>query len=223
MSDWRGARGLRKHLRPIDELVTYPGNPRRGVVEKIMESLERFGQVRPILADADGQVVSGNHTLLAARELGWTEVAVVVGDFASPEEARAYLLADNRLAELGDYEKQELLALLESVEGSGSWEGTGYAPDELEDLRFLLDQVPVTAPEPFRGGYADEGELERRRLEIGTQTSKHEVVLALEPERHRQFGVSVKIIQKETEDVSEGVADTVLRAVRARALALNQG
>jgi ParB-like chromosome segregation protein Spo0J len=100
---WNGPEALRELLVPLAALERHPQNPRRGRVHEIAESLGRFGQVRPVLAHGH-RIVAGNHTYLAAADLGWTHVAVVQHTFADDQEARAYLLADNRLPELGDYE-----------------------------------------------------------------------------------------------------------------------
>jgi ParB-like chromosome segregation protein Spo0J len=99
---------------PIDSLTLYPGNPRRGDVEAVARSLNTLGQHRPCVVDSQGQVVVGNHMLLAARQLGWTEIAAFVTD-DSPEVALSRLLADNKTAELGTYDEADLVALIESV------------------------------------------------------------------------------------------------------------
>ena len=92
----------------IDQLVPLPNNPRTGNVEAIMESYERFGQLKPIVVRAteDGylMVMSGNHQLEAARRLGWTHIAVteMQGDDA---DAIAFALVDNRF---GDFVRWSL-------------------------------------------------------------------------------------------------------------------
>jgi ParB-like chromosome segregation protein Spo0J len=63
---------------PIGDLVPHPENQRLSDVEAIAASLERFGQVRPIVVQASsGYVVAGNHLLATARELGAERVAAV--------------------------------------------------------------------------------------------------------------------------------------------------
>lgn len=103
---------------PVAELRTLPGNPRRGDVDAVARSYERFGQRKPIVArrDEDGgaTVIAGNHQLEAARRLGWTEIAVLwVEDDALT--AKAFALADNRTADLGTYDEADLAALLSEV------------------------------------------------------------------------------------------------------------
>ena len=100
---------------PIDSLQALPGNPRRGDVDAVAASLSRFGQRKPIVVRRDdGTIIAGNHTWQAAKQLGWTEIAVAyVGD--DDVTAQAYALADNRTAELGSYDEQALKDLIDSV------------------------------------------------------------------------------------------------------------
>lgn len=75
--------GLQPLARPIDSLTLHPQNYRQGDVENIAASLDRFGQVRPIVVQAStGHVVAGNHTLKAAISLDWdTSTAATFCDY----------------------------------------------------------------------------------------------------------------------------------------------
>ena len=131
----------------VDELKLHPDNPRIGDVVAIKNSLDVNGLYQPLTVDRSTmEVLRGNHTLLAARELGWREVEVFFVD-VSKDEGRRILLADNRISDLGGYDN---LALGRLLEGLGDFAGTGYDADDLSDL---LDQG------------ADDSELSRRRPE----------------------------------------------------------
>ena len=108
------AEPLRGLARPVDGLRTLEGNPRRGDVAAVKRSLQRFGQRKPIVARDDGTVIAGNHTLLAARELGWSEIAVV-GTDDDDATAKAYALADNRTSALGSFDMADLAAMAVEV------------------------------------------------------------------------------------------------------------
>lgn len=116
----------------IQELTPDPKNARKHDAENLKilaESLKKFGQRKPIVISDSGQVVAGNGTLEAAKKLGWLEIqAVRVPADWSPEMIRAYALADNRTAELSEWNTEELNAQLLELEGSG-W--------ELEDFGFV--------------------------------------------------------------------------------------
>lgn len=130
------APGLRDLALPIEKLTLLPGNPRRGDVDAIARSLERFGQRKPVVVNNDGTVIAGNHTVMAARQLGWDEVAAVEVD-DDPITAQAFALADNRTGDLGTYDDADLLAMLQAVaEHEDLLIATAYTP---EDLLALLD------------------------------------------------------------------------------------
>ena len=146
------ARGLETTTVATSSLDLYPGNPRRGDVDAIKKSLEVNGQYRPLVVSRrTRQVLAGNHTLTAARELGWTEIAVVLLD-VDDEQARRIVLVDNRTADLAENDSAALLGLLDSLDGL---DGTGYDEraidellDELEPPPLEEDDVPPPPAEP---------------------------------------------------------------------------
>lgn len=124
-----------KDLRvPISGLKPYGENPRRGNVDVIVESLSHHGQYRPIVVRAKTfEVLAGNHTLAAAKQLGWSEIAATFVDVSDDQAARI-VLVDNRSADLGSYDDDTLIALLGSVE---DLVGTGYSDTDVLDLSEL--------------------------------------------------------------------------------------
>lgn len=129
------ATDLQSLATPIERLSLLPGNPRRGDVDALAASLGKFGQRKPIVARRDGTVIAGNHTLLAARRLGWEQVAVVWVD-DDDTTAKAFALADNRIGSLGGYDDEELAALIKDV-GDVDAEllaAAGWADDAVTDL-----------------------------------------------------------------------------------------
>jgi hypothetical protein len=142
---WFGADALYEHVRELDQLVLLPGNPRQGDVGAISQSLERFGQLKPIVVNDEGVILAGNHTYLAAKALGWTHVAAVVGGLEGAEQS-AFALADNRLSDLATYDNELLYEMASHVETeTGSMAGIGYDDSDLEDLRREVE-------EPFHSG-----------------------------------------------------------------------
>lgn len=128
---------------PVGRLEALPGNPRRGDVEAVMRSYERFGQRKPIVARKtggsarapSGVVIAGNHQLEAATRLGWPKIAVV---WVSDDEAtaNAYALADNRTSDLAHNEDADLLALLRSLDDE-LLEAASFTADDLDALAVL--------------------------------------------------------------------------------------
>jgi ParB-like chromosome segregation protein Spo0J len=88
--------------RRIEELKPDPANARRHnkkQIRQIANSIETFGFNVPILIDRDGNVIAGHGRLLAARELGMTEVPTLCLDHLTPAQVRAFTIADNRLTD----------------------------------------------------------------------------------------------------------------------------
>lgn len=126
---------LAKLTLPIGEVHPRKGNPRRGDIDVIAESLERNGQFRPIVVNkATGEILAGNHTYAAAKRLGWGKIAATFVDVDEDQAARI-VLADNRSAELGSYDDTLLLNMLNSMDGDLI--GTGYTRDDVDALLAL--------------------------------------------------------------------------------------
>lgn len=125
---------------PISDLTSFPGNPRRGDVESIRSSIRRLGQYRTIVVRDTGSglvILAGNHTTRALEAEGRATVRGEVIE-CSDDEARRINLADNRLAELGGYDDDDLSTLLEELDGD--FAGTGWQQTDLDKL--LADFQP---------------------------------------------------------------------------------
>jgi len=115
-------------------------------LESIKASLRRFGQQKPIVVDVNGVVRAGNGTLAAARSLGWSEVDCVVTELEGAE-ATAYAIADNRTAELADWDKDVLATQLEALaeEDTDLLAATGHEDSELTAM--LIELMAKDKPE----------------------------------------------------------------------------
>jgi len=103
---------------PIADLTPDPANARKHDernLKAIIDSLRAFGQQKPIVVDRRGVVIAGNGTLEAARRLGWDEIAIVRTDL-DPTQATAYGIADNRTAELAEWDSEVLTSLMDSLD-----------------------------------------------------------------------------------------------------------
>jgi ParB-like nuclease domain len=120
----------------IDTLIEFEGNPRKGNVKELIESLKANGQYKPIVVqESTNQIIAGNHLWKAAKELGWTEIDIVKIDVDN-ERAKKIVAADNRLADLGAYDEKLLLDLLGEIDLAG----TGYVPADVDDLLAILEE-----------------------------------------------------------------------------------
>lgn len=107
------------YIDPV-ELIPYENNPRINdyVVKKVMESIKEFGFRNPILVDADMVIIAGHTRREASLLLGLEQVPYIVADDLTPEQVKAYRIADNKLGELATWDeeglKQELIDLQEA-------------------------------------------------------------------------------------------------------------
>jgi ParB-like chromosome segregation protein Spo0J len=208
---WEGAEALRPFLVPIDTLEPFPGNPRRGDTEKLRGSLRRFGQPRPILTDKGGaRIVAGHHVVQAAAAEGWTHVAAIPNEFETEEDARAFLLADNRLHDLGPgYDTEALYASLRALTDANEalLDGTGYDPSYLAKLEGDLEALRQAALDPSVPPVPDPAET-------------IELTLTYTREQRTQLDEWLKVVASER-DV-DGLSESVYEAAHVAARHLNQ-
>ena len=108
-------------------------------LDAIKGSLARFGQQKPIVVDRSGVIRAGNGSFVAARSLGWKEIQVVVSDLDSLE-ATAYAIADNRTAELADWDAPALAQLLEELRADDALAGVGFDDEDIDALLAELEE-----------------------------------------------------------------------------------
>ena len=156
---------LRSLAVPIASVHRDPNNANKHnerSIRAIMDSLRRFGQVRPLLARADGRIVAGNGTHEAAERLGWAEVAVVRSDklSASSADAAAYGLADNKIATLSELDDAAVLRILAEIEQQNvGLDGMGWSEAETKRLIQMAHEAALGAPGPEDDTPATEAQM----------------------------------------------------------------
>ena len=155
-------------LRPIDSITPYDKNPRLndGAVEAVARSLKEFKVRQPIVVDKDGIIVVGHTRWKAAKSLGWTEFPVHVAADLTPEQAKAYRLADNQAATIAEWDMDLLPAELLELKDLGlDMNLLGWTDAELNELlappgtEGLTDTDDV--PEPPKDPITKPGDLWR--------------------------------------------------------------
>lgn len=164
-------------LSRIDQLVPAPRNARthsRKQLRQIAESIRAFGFTNPVLVDGAGQVIAGHGRLAAAQTLGLSEVPTLCIDWLSAEQQRAYVIADNRLAEKAGWDR-ELLAL-ELGELSDLQIDITLTGFDLREIELIIDAgdapveediVPAPEAGPSVCRLGDLWQLGRHRLLCG--------------------------------------------------------
>lgn len=181
----------------IDEVKNHPRNVRQGDVGAIAESLKENGQYRPIVVQrSTGHVLAGNHTLKAAKALGWKEIAATYVD-CDDQRALRILLADNRTNDLATYDDSGLAELLkELAESEQGLAGTMYDGDELDQLLSDLAETNFTGD--TENAYTQKVAIPQYEI-VGEEPTPTELVdLAKTNELHRAI---------EKTDLPEDVAE----------------
>jgi len=128
---------------PLDRLLPYAANARThddAQVAQIAASIAEFGFNAPCLVDDRGVLIAGHGRLLGARKLGLTEVPVICLGHLSEAQARAYRIADNRIAENSKWDEAMLAAEMARLqEENVDLSLLGFGEDELDDLLTLDD------------------------------------------------------------------------------------
>src|SRR5690242_3588209 len=124
-------------MRSVSAITLDPTNPRRNdlAVEAVATSIREFGFRQPLVVDEAGVIVVGSTRYKAACRLGLDVVPVHVATGLTPAQLKAYRIADNKTAELADWDDgllvQELAALQNLEFDLGS---VGFSADELQQL-----------------------------------------------------------------------------------------
>lgn len=98
----------------VSELIPYENNPRNNLlaVDAVAESIRNFGFKVPIVIDSENVIVCGHTRLMAAKKLGLDKVPCIVADDLTDEQIKAFRLADNKTAELAEWDFAKLEAEL---------------------------------------------------------------------------------------------------------------
>lgn len=154
-------------IAPIDTITPSADNPRRindAAINIVAKSLTRFGWQQPIVIDPNRVIVAGHTRHLAAKKLGLPSVPIVVADL-SPDEIKAYRIADNRTNDFTQWDFPELVQQLEELSPDFSeelaladWDAIAY--DFEQTLDTLSQQEENTRPggeQPAEQGGASDG------------------------------------------------------------------
>lgn len=128
----------------ISEVKPYENNPRDNdsAVGGVAESIKQFGWQQPIVVDKDNVIIVGHTRYKAAKELGLKEVPVVVASKLTPEQVKAYRLADNKTGEQAIWDNKELLKELNSFDSDDLF--TGFKTSDIfQDVLNESDNIPI--------------------------------------------------------------------------------
>lgn len=118
-------------MRKTSDLLPYINNARKNdhAVDAVASSIKNYGFKQPIVIDSRGEVIAGHTRLKAAKKLQLDEVPCIVADDLTPAQVKAYRIADNKVAELSEWDMELLKLELEDIEGF-----TGFELNNLSNL-----------------------------------------------------------------------------------------
>ncbi len=128
---------------PLD-LIPYENNPRINdyAVKRVLESIKEYGFTNPILVDKDLVIIAGHTRREAAILAGLEKVPYIIEEGLTPEQVKAYRIADNKLAELSTWDEEALKEeLFELKEIDYPLEVMGFTEMDLKDL-FVEKEEP---------------------------------------------------------------------------------
>jgi len=164
-------------LRSLADLRCDPGNARTHPAKQlrlIAASIEQFGFINPIVIDADGQILAGHGRFAAARQLGLAKVPTIQIDHLTRAQRRAFMLADNKIGEMADWDRDLLKIQLEELDSVDFDLGlTGFSMPEIDAILDPGvdepdDAVPPPEPGPSVSRLGDLWLLGPHRLVCGS-------------------------------------------------------
>lgn len=157
----------------IDKLIPYVNNAKQHSdeqVTKIASSIREFGFVNPVIIDKDYNIIAGHGRVMAAKKLDMKEVPCLFVEGLSEAQRKAYILADNRLGELADWDMDMVIGELEQLQDLDfDIDITGFdLPEIEEETEIEEDEVPEEVETRAKPG--DLWQLGEHRLICGDST-----------------------------------------------------
>ena len=123
----------------VSELIPYVNNPRNNddAVDAVASSIKNFGFKVPIVVDSNNEIINGHTRLKAAKKLGLEIVPVIVADDLTPEQIKAFRLADNKVGEIATWDENALAVELEELKNL-DFDMSGFE-FEIEDLKVNIE------------------------------------------------------------------------------------
>lgn len=180
-------------LVPIEKLIPYVNNARTHNAEqvnKLRSSLREFGFINPVIIDGDYNIIAGHGRVMAAKEEKIAEVPCVFADHLTPAQKKAYIIADNRMAQDAGWDEELLRVEIEALQAEAFDIGlTGFEEQEIADL-FASDDESEVEDDDFdlsdaleKAAFVQRGDVwqvGRHRLMCGDATSEEDVATLMD-------------------------------------------
>ena len=136
---------------PVSALREYENNPRNNdeAVPFVANSIYEFGFKNPVIIDAENVIVAGHTRVRAAKQLGMKEVPCIVADDLTPEQIKAFRLADNKTAEIATWNMESLNDELAEIESLDMTDFGFPSLDDVEPIDLNDDKERETAQKVY--------------------------------------------------------------------------
>ena len=161
----------------INSIKPYKKNPRKNeeAIPYVMESIKQFGFKNPVILDKDNVIVAGHTRIESAKRLGITEIPCIYADDLTDEQIKAFRLADNKVAEIAEWDIDLLDTELDDILNIDMSDfGFDLDLEDEEEKEIIEDEVPEVPEEP-KAKLGDIYQLGNHRLMCGDSTKEEDV------------------------------------------------
>lgn len=196
------AKNLKIEYKDVIELTPYENNSRthsEDQVAKIAKSIQEFGFNNPILIDEKGVIVAGHGRLLAAKKLGVFSVPTITLTGLTDDQRKAYLITDNRLAELGEWDHNLLLDEVNSLmDLDFNLDDIGLDDSFIGSLNSYEQYMPVLDPSKNQVDIT-ENQVEKQEKKMGTayqEKSEQNLIEIICPHCAEEFNIDPEALRR---------------------------
>ena len=161
----------------INNIKPYKKNPRKNekAIPYVMESIKQFGFKNPVILDKNNVIVAGHTRIESAKRLGITEIPCIYADDLTDEQIKAFRLADNKVAEIAEWDIDLLDTELDDILNIDMSDfGFDLDLEDEEEKEIIEDEVPEVPEEP-KAKLGDIYQLGNHRLMCGDSTKEEDV------------------------------------------------
>lgn len=164
---------------PLEQLKPYENNPRHNenAIDAVANSIKGFGFKVPLVIDKDGVIVAGHTRYEAAKKLGITTLPCIVADDLTPEQVKAFRIADNKVGELAEWDLEKLDIELNGITDIDMADfGFDIEIDDIEEYTEVKeDEAPEVKVGDPKAKLGDIYQLGRHRLMCGSALNEEDI------------------------------------------------